>query len=63
MKVVCFECKKQLGEKAPFSDDEATHTLCDSCLRETLERLRERHREQKEKRSRYHADGSSRFKR
>jgi len=48
MKIICFQCKKEIGEKAPFSDNKATHTLCYRCLKQFLkkrlankERLRE----------------------
>jgi len=55
LKVVCFECMKQIGEKAPFSDTEVTHTLCESCLRKTMERLRNKRRQEEEKQNPYHA--------
>jgi hypothetical protein len=48
MKVICLECHKQVGEKAPFSDREATHTLCASCLNNALERSRKKRRHQNE---------------
>jgi len=38
MKIVCFQCKKQIGEKAPLSDSRATHTLCYRCLKQFLKR-------------------------
>jgi hypothetical protein len=63
MRVICFQCNKQIGEKAPFSDNEATHALCEQCLRAMLEKLRDKRRGQKEDRSRYHADESLEFER
>ncbi len=44
MRIICFECDKEIGEKAPFSDNEATHALCGECLERTLERLRDERR-------------------
>jgi len=38
MKVVCFQCKEEIGEKAPLSDNRATHGLCYRCLKQLLER-------------------------
>lgn len=38
MKIVCFRCKNEIGEKAPFSDNRATHTLCYRCLKQLLEK-------------------------
>ncbi|MCW4020831.1 MAG: hypothetical protein NWF14_06360 [Candidatus Bathyarchaeota archaeon] len=43
---------RQIGEKAPFSDTEVTHTLCQPCLEKTLEKLRDNRRSQKEQRMR-----------
>ena len=47
MKVVCFECNSEIGEKAPFSDKEITHTLCGPCLRAALKRLEDKRRRQR----------------
>jgi hypothetical protein len=45
VKVACFECKRQIGEKAPFSDNATSHTLCYTCLKGLLEkRLETKHR-------------------
>jgi len=33
MKIVCVECNRVLGKKAPFDDTRATHTVCDNCLK------------------------------
>jgi hypothetical protein len=38
MKIVCFQCKKEIGEKAPFPDKRETHALCYRCLKQLLER-------------------------
>jgi hypothetical protein len=38
MKIVCFQCKRKIGEKAPFSDKRATHALCYRCLKGLLEK-------------------------
>ena len=56
MKVVCFECNKEIGEKAPFSDSQATHALCEPCLRKMLDRLAEKQRRQKNEFGRYCPD-------
>lgn len=32
MKIICLECKRELGEKFPFDDPEATHTICPECI-------------------------------
>ena len=32
MKVVCGWCKKDMGEKEPLEDPDATHGICDDCL-------------------------------
>ena len=45
MKVICFECDREMGEKFPFDDLSATHTICPECVEKTLaeagkERLR-----------------------
>ncbi len=32
MKVVCFECNKEVGEKFPFDDPSETHTICYECM-------------------------------
>lgn len=32
MKVVCLECNREVGEKFPFDDPEATHTICPECI-------------------------------
>jgi hypothetical protein len=58
MKVICFECNKEVGEKAPFSDTEATHTLCASCLSNTLKRLRAKRGRQREQPRGYSVDVS-----
>jgi len=58
MKVICFECNKEIGEKAPFSDSEATHTLCEPCLRKVLDRLADKRRRQKKELERYRPDGT-----
>jgi len=38
MKIVCFQCKKQIGEKRPFSDHRKSHALCYRCLKQLLEK-------------------------
>ena len=38
MKIICYKCDKEIGEKAPFSDLRATHSLCYECLKELLEK-------------------------
>ncbi len=38
MKVICYECEKEIGEKAPFSDNRSTHGLCRECLKKVLEK-------------------------
>ncbi len=47
MKVICFECNKLIGEKTPFSDGGVTHTICEPCLKKTLDRLRDERRHKK----------------
>jgi hypothetical protein len=32
MKIICLECNRELGEKAPFDDHRATHTICAECV-------------------------------
>lgn len=32
MKIVCLECHRELGEKFPFDDLDATHTICPECI-------------------------------
>ncbi|NIM98616.1 MAG: hypothetical protein GTO24_11215 [candidate division Zixibacteria bacterium] len=32
MKIVCLECHREVGEKYPFDDDSATHTICPGCV-------------------------------
>ena len=32
MKIVCLECHRELGEKAPFDDPRVTHTICPECI-------------------------------
>ena len=29
---ICMDCKKIMGEKAPYEDKRETHGLCDECL-------------------------------
>lgn len=36
MKVVCFECNREVGEKFPFDDPSETHTICPKCVDKTL---------------------------
>jgi hypothetical protein len=36
MKIVCLECKREIGEKFPFDDSSATHTICPECLEKVL---------------------------
>ncbi len=56
MKVICFECGEQIAEKAPFSDNQASHALCEPCLTKVLKKLRE---ERRRKKGRYHHDMTS----
>ena len=32
MKIVCLECHREIGEKCPFDDSRATHTICRECV-------------------------------
>ena len=36
MKIVCLECDRELGEKYPFDDLDATHTICPECMQKML---------------------------
>ena len=36
MKVICFECQRQMGEKFPFDDPSATHTICPECVEKRM---------------------------
>lgn len=36
MKIVCLECHRELGEKFPFDDSSATHTICSECIEKRL---------------------------
>ena len=36
MKVVCFECHREIGEKFPFDDSSETHTICPECAEKRL---------------------------
>lgn len=56
MKVICIDCGEQIREKAPFSDNEATHALCESCLRRTLQKLKDQRRLKKQQLQRSHPD-------
>jgi hypothetical protein len=40
MRIVCCECNKEIGYKAPFSDRRATSALCNRCLQQILESRR-----------------------
>jgi hypothetical protein len=50
MRIVCLECQRdecqrELGEKFPFDDSDATHTICPECIEKRMiatgkERLR-----------------------
>lgn len=35
MFVVCCECKKMMGTKAPLEDKRVSHTICNTCLAKT----------------------------
>jgi hypothetical protein len=48
MKIVCFKCKKEMGEKSPLSDNRATHALCYRCLKQLLKRRLETRRNLRE---------------
>ena len=32
MKIICLECHREIGEKFPFDDHRATHTICPECI-------------------------------
>ena len=32
MKIICLECHREIGEKFPFDDTRATHTICPECI-------------------------------
>jgi hypothetical protein len=32
MKIICLECHREIGEKFPFDDPRATHTICSECI-------------------------------
>lgn len=36
MKIICFECQQEIGEKAPFEDPSETHTICHECVKKVL---------------------------
>jgi len=36
MKIVCLECQREIGEKFPFDDPEATHTICPECIEKRM---------------------------
>ena len=36
MKIVCLECQREMGEKFPFTDSSATHTICPRCIDKRL---------------------------
>lgn len=36
MKIVCLECHREIGEKAPFDDIRETHTICRDCIEHKL---------------------------
>jgi hypothetical protein len=38
MKIICLECNRELGEKAPFDDPRATHTVCPECVEKRCNR-------------------------
>jgi hypothetical protein len=40
VKVICVECRKEMGEKAPFSNKEVTPDLCESCWKKISDDLR-----------------------
>jgi len=39
MRIICYQCDKEIGEKAPFSDNRTTHIICEPCLEELLGNL------------------------
>jgi DNA-directed RNA polymerase subunit RPC12/RpoP len=40
MKIICLECNRELGEKAPFDDHRSTHTICPQCIEKRLKLTR-----------------------
>ena len=36
MKILCFECQRELGEKSPFDDPSETYTVCRECTEQRL---------------------------
>ena len=42
MKIICFECQEEIGEKAPFDDPSATHTICHACVETLMNRAGKR---------------------
>jgi len=36
MKIICLECHREIGEKSPFDDLRATHTICPQCIEKRL---------------------------
>ena len=36
MKIICLECHREIGEKFPFNDLRATHTICRECIEQSL---------------------------
>ena len=49
MRIVCYQCHREIGEKAPFSDNRTTHVLCEPCLRQLLKNLSDKRRSKKER--------------
>lgn len=44
----CCKCFVIVGEKAPFDNNAVTHTLCDLCLKESLEDLQSKRKKNDE---------------
>ena len=42
MKIVCFECWREIGEKFPFDDSSATHTICHECVEKLMNKAGKR---------------------
>lgn len=36
MKIICFECQRELGEKSPFDDPSEKYTVCRECTEQRL---------------------------
>ena len=40
MIIICCVCKKKIGEKPPLESDLITHTWCEKCGAEEMEKIR-----------------------